>query len=405
MVGAILRETINGSTWRLDEGESWTIGRAGDCDVRIAFPEIGRRHTRVEYVNGGWRAVHLGSANPTLVNGVKVDREELRSGDVLQVGPTLLTFEWDGRPPRIAAPAARRESIPLPQAFESLMQIFSVAPVDVDGALVVARAGESLLRHAGDRTRRPALLEAYKRGCRSPWPVVRAVSMHGVTAILGIEEGTRDAAAKEITPLTEDEDTVVREAALRSLATLDPLAAAPKLHVHARRALSNLYEPDEVASRTAELIRAGDGELVDSLLAEATAVALDSQWVRARCAAIGALGEIAASGRAEAVRPLRALLAAESTRVRLASAHALGRAGTPESRDALLLALGDASPDVFQAAARGLAGHDDARVVDRLKAELAATPASDGPRRARYRRALEDVTGDRRGPDPTAWLR
>lgn len=403
-MGAILRETSTGSTWRLDEGESWTIGRAGDCDVRIAFPEITRRHARVEFVNGGWRAVHLGSASHTLLNGVRIDREEMRSGDVLQVGPTTLAFEWDGRPPRIATPVARRESIALPHAFESLMQIFSLSPADVDGALVVARSGESLLRHAGNRVHRAALLDAYKRGCRSPWPVVRAVSMHGVTAILGIEEGTRQSAAKEITPLTEDEDTVVREAALRSLASLDPLAAAPKLFEHARRALSNLYEPEEVASRTAELIRAGDSDLVESLRADAEAVALDSQWVRARCAAIGALGEIAASGRAEAVRPLRALLSADSTRVRLVAAHALGAAATPEARDALLAALGDESPEVFQAAARGLAGHEDPRVVERLKASLAATPEADGPRRARYRRALEDVTGERRGPDPAAWL-
>jgi len=46
----------------------------------------------------------------------------------------------------------------------------------------------------------------------------------------------------------------------------------------------------------------------------------------------------------------------------------------------------------------------DPQLKDRLVATLCSIPPSDLERRARYRRALEDVTGERRGPDPESWL-
>lgn len=72
------------------------IGRSEDAQVRL--PDVGtsRRHAEVRF--DGVRAVlaDLGSTNGTLVNGGLAREQELRDGDRVQVGSTVLTFRMDG---------------------------------------------------------------------------------------------------------------------------------------------------------------------------------------------------------------------------------------------------------------------------------------------------------------------
>lgn len=71
-----------------------TIGRAADCDVQIASPEVSRRHARIEVDDDGRATlVDLSSASGTFVRGARVDRAELVSGDEIVIGRCRLRFE------------------------------------------------------------------------------------------------------------------------------------------------------------------------------------------------------------------------------------------------------------------------------------------------------------------------
>jgi hypothetical protein len=70
------------------------IGRADDCDIRVADPLASRRHAQVR--REPWRYVleDLGSRNGTLVNGEAVAGERpLQHGDTVHVATTPLRFE------------------------------------------------------------------------------------------------------------------------------------------------------------------------------------------------------------------------------------------------------------------------------------------------------------------------
>jgi hypothetical protein len=86
-----------------------TIGRAADCDVQIASPEVSRRHARIEVDDEG-RAMlfDLSSASGCFVRGTRVDRIELASGDEIGIGGCRLRFEEVDDPVVERRPAAMR---------------------------------------------------------------------------------------------------------------------------------------------------------------------------------------------------------------------------------------------------------------------------------------------------------
>jgi len=79
-----------GQVFTLDRDETF-IGRGRDADVGIDDVGISRRHARIVRTEGGRHVLEdLGSTNGVFVNGRKVERAELASGDRVQVGPTLV---------------------------------------------------------------------------------------------------------------------------------------------------------------------------------------------------------------------------------------------------------------------------------------------------------------------------
>lgn len=68
------------------------IGRATTNDVVLADLSVSRRHARIEHGAQGYEIVDLGSANGVTVNGVKVARARLSSGDVFGVGDNSFRF-------------------------------------------------------------------------------------------------------------------------------------------------------------------------------------------------------------------------------------------------------------------------------------------------------------------------
>ncbi len=94
IVKALLQYEFDGKsrTFRLT-GEEVTIGRTEENDLMIPDGSISRRHARLTWKDGVWRATDLGSKNGTFVGEIGRAAGELRSGDTLILGQLRLRFQ------------------------------------------------------------------------------------------------------------------------------------------------------------------------------------------------------------------------------------------------------------------------------------------------------------------------
>jgi len=68
------------------------LGRSQECEIRLADPNVSRRHAEVRQEDATYWLVDLGSTNGTLVNGERVERVRLSDGDRITVGETVAVF-------------------------------------------------------------------------------------------------------------------------------------------------------------------------------------------------------------------------------------------------------------------------------------------------------------------------
>jgi pSer/pThr/pTyr-binding forkhead associated (FHA) protein len=89
----ILRDDT-GLTFRLTRGSIKTVGRAVRADFVVDATLVSRVHCRLSArADGRLEVLDLDSTNGTFVNGKKIDRAELKDGDVLGVGRVKLKVE------------------------------------------------------------------------------------------------------------------------------------------------------------------------------------------------------------------------------------------------------------------------------------------------------------------------
>ncbi len=69
-----------------------TIGRERHNHMVVDDPLVSRRHCQIRRGDGEFILEDLGSVNGTFVNGQRIHRHVLRSGDVIRLGRTELTF-------------------------------------------------------------------------------------------------------------------------------------------------------------------------------------------------------------------------------------------------------------------------------------------------------------------------
>lgn len=77
------------------EDETQVIGRKGDSDIQLCDPRVSRRHARLELEGGKLVLTDLGSLNGTFVNGSRTERAELKTGDLIRLGETVLEVKED----------------------------------------------------------------------------------------------------------------------------------------------------------------------------------------------------------------------------------------------------------------------------------------------------------------------
>lgn len=68
-------------TYHLKPGRRYHIGRGSTCEVRILDLKLSRQHAALEWLEGGWRLVDLGSTNGCRLNG-----EEIAGAAVVRAG-------------------------------------------------------------------------------------------------------------------------------------------------------------------------------------------------------------------------------------------------------------------------------------------------------------------------------
>ncbi|MEM8931674.1 MAG: SpoIIE family protein phosphatase [Acidobacteriota bacterium] len=78
---------------RILEGPEILIGRSTACHLSLDDQFLSRRHTRIVYSGGVWRAIDLGSRNGTVLNGRSMVRStELKTGDQIRLSTWTLTI-------------------------------------------------------------------------------------------------------------------------------------------------------------------------------------------------------------------------------------------------------------------------------------------------------------------------
>jgi FHA domain-containing protein len=78
------------------EPGSNVLGRGTEADIRLPDTGVSRKHADVQLHGGTVTVQDLGSTNGTLVNGRRVNRQDLADGDVIRIGHSVLVYRQDG---------------------------------------------------------------------------------------------------------------------------------------------------------------------------------------------------------------------------------------------------------------------------------------------------------------------
>ena len=83
-------------TVELSPTETVYVGRGLECAVRTDDGMVSRRHSQVRMEGGRFVIEDLGSANGTLLNSTRVQKQALGHGDVIQCGSLMMRFIDEG---------------------------------------------------------------------------------------------------------------------------------------------------------------------------------------------------------------------------------------------------------------------------------------------------------------------
>jgi FHA domain-containing protein len=87
----IVTLTANGTRHEIDKRRT-VIGRSKECDVQLVDPNVSRRHAELRQEGAAYWLIDLDSTNGVVVNGRRLKRAKLESGDTITLGSTELLF-------------------------------------------------------------------------------------------------------------------------------------------------------------------------------------------------------------------------------------------------------------------------------------------------------------------------
>jgi ABC transport system ATP-binding/permease protein len=119
------------------------MGRAADCDLTLDSPLVSRHHARLERSGATHLLIDLGSTNGTFVNGRRIDRVELRAGDVVQIGPYRFTYQPNAISQVISAQRGRLDALHLTRRVEGGQLILNDVSLSIAPREFVAIVGGS----------------------------------------------------------------------------------------------------------------------------------------------------------------------------------------------------------------------------------------------------------------------
>ena len=96
----------------LSPGQSLSLGRSGDNDVVLPFPEVSQQHASLQVDDGSVWLEDLGSRNGLAVDDRLYDRLRLRPGRTVRVGPLRLFVEEIDSADAVVALDVSREATP-----------------------------------------------------------------------------------------------------------------------------------------------------------------------------------------------------------------------------------------------------------------------------------------------------
>jgi pSer/pThr/pTyr-binding forkhead associated (FHA) protein len=92
----VLEGEAQGAEFPLDR-ERVVLGRGPGVDLAFEDDAMSRLHAAIEWAEGGFSVVDLGSTNGTKHNGAAVERGELKHGDRIELGEHEFQFLLEAR--------------------------------------------------------------------------------------------------------------------------------------------------------------------------------------------------------------------------------------------------------------------------------------------------------------------
>ena len=96
----VIQGRDQGKRYELEEADL-VVGRDATANIQLNDTEVSRRHAKLS-VAQDVELIDLGSSNGTFVNGDRINRVALSSGDRIQIGRTLMIFTGSQSPTAIA---------------------------------------------------------------------------------------------------------------------------------------------------------------------------------------------------------------------------------------------------------------------------------------------------------------
>jgi len=98
-------------------GDVVRVGSGSNCGLLLKDPAVGKEHLEMRRAGPAWKLIDLESASGTRVNGLYVNKHDLKAGDVVSIGSARLTFLADEGVAAAPIPGAAAAPAPIPQAY------------------------------------------------------------------------------------------------------------------------------------------------------------------------------------------------------------------------------------------------------------------------------------------------